>query len=139
MGGGVSAAIRWMAGPTLVEQAQALVPVRPGRAVVTSGGNLPARFVFHGVTLGYATDRLVIPSRDLISEIMASCFYQADTLLVRTIAFPLLGTGSGGFSPEVCLDTMFQFLARMFLHGLSSVQEARIVLFAPRLRTEVDL
>jgi O-acetyl-ADP-ribose deacetylase (regulator of RNase III) len=131
MGGGVSAAIARAAGETLVAEARQLAPVRPGRAVVTLGGSLRAKFVFHGVTLGYATHRLVVPSRNLIAEIMASCFYHADSLYVRRIAFPLLGTGAGGFSPEVCLDTMFQCLARMFLHGLTCVEEARIVLFAP--------
>jgi O-acetyl-ADP-ribose deacetylase (regulator of RNase III) len=103
--------------------------VRPGRVVVTSAGNLPARFLFHGVTLGLIGDDWIVPSRDLISEIMASCFYHADTLNVQSIAFPLLGTGAAGFSREVCLDTMFRYLARMFLHGLSCVQEARIVIF----------
>jgi hypothetical protein len=29
----------------------------------------------------------------------------------------------------VCLDTMFRFLARMLLHGLTSVREARIIIF----------
>src|SRR5262249_29020 len=62
------------------------VPVRPGRAVVTSAGSLPARFVFHGVTLGASRDPSVRPSRDLISETLASCFYHADSLRVQTIA-----------------------------------------------------
>ena len=60
---------------------------------------------------------------------MASCFYHAETLDVRTIAFPLLGTGAGGFARDVCLDTMFQFLCRMFLRGLTSVRDCRIVLY----------
>jgi O-acetyl-ADP-ribose deacetylase (regulator of RNase III) len=72
---------------------------------------------------------MVQPSRDLIAEIMASCFYHADTLDIRSIAFPLLGTGSGGFSKDVCLDAMCRFLARMLLRGLTCVQEVRIVLF----------
>ena len=67
--------------------------------------------------------------RDLILEIMASCFYHADTLHVRSIAFPLLGTGVGGFEIEVCLDTMFHHLARVLTRGVTSVHEARIVLF----------
>ena len=132
----------------MVEEARRLVPVLPGRAVVTSGGALRARFIFHGVTIGalagYPAEWVrpnpelfkwllgnswVFPSRDLISEIMSSCFYHADTLQVRSIAFPLLGTGGAGFSKEVCLDTMYRFLARMFLRGLTSVREARIVLF----------
>jgi serine/threonine protein kinase len=126
---GVSEAIRNAAGPEIEEQARALAPVRPGRAAVTAGGNLAARLVFHGVTVGYVKDRIVRPSRDLIAEIMASCFYHADTHDVSSIAFPLLGTGAMRFPRDICLDTMFQFLARMFLRGLTSVHEARIVLF----------
>jgi serine/threonine protein kinase len=127
---GVAKALLLAAGPQLLEEAKRYVPVRPGRAVVTSAGNLPARYVFHGVTLGASRDPSVRPSRDLISEIMTSCFYQADSLYVQSIAFPLLGTGTGRFSEDVCLDTMFRFLARTLLHGLTCVREARIVLFA---------
>jgi O-acetyl-ADP-ribose deacetylase (regulator of RNase III) len=129
MAWGVSAAIRDAAGLEIAEQAQRQAPVRPGRGAVTPGGNLFARLVFHGVTVGIVENQVVRPSRDLITEIMASCFYHADSHDVRSIAFPLLGTGAQRFPRDVCLDTMFQFLARMFLRGLTSVREARIVLF----------
>jgi O-acetyl-ADP-ribose deacetylase (regulator of RNase III) len=79
--------------------------------------------------MGYSSDRWFMPSRDLIAEILASCFYHANTLDVRSIAFPLLGTGVGGFPREICLDAMFQFLAWEFLHGLTCVEEARIVVY----------
>jgi serine/threonine protein kinase len=127
---GVSAAIRQAGGPEIDKQATRQKPVRPGRAAVTSGGNLPARLIFHGVTVGFIENEIVHPSRDLIAEIMASCFYHADSHTVTSIAFPLLGTGAQGFALDVCLDTMFQFLARMFLRGLTSVREARIILFS---------
>jgi O-acetyl-ADP-ribose deacetylase (regulator of RNase III) len=127
--GGVSAAIRDAAGEAVAEEASRQAPVRPGRALVTSGGKLQARLIFHGVTVGVVKDQVVRPSRDLIADIMASCFYHADSHDVQSIAFPLLGTGAQRFPRDVCLDTMFQFLARMFLRGLTSVREARIVLF----------
>jgi serine/threonine protein kinase len=127
---GVSLALRNAAGPGYGQEVLRLAPVLPGRAVVTSGGALRARFVFHGVTVGVdALNRLVFPSRDLLSEIMTSCFYHADTLGVKTMAFPLLGTGGAGFSKPVCLDTMFRFLARMLLRGLTRVCEVRIIIF----------
>jgi serine/threonine protein kinase len=132
MDAGVALAIRLAAGRSVVTEAERYVPVRPGRAVVTSAGRLPVRFIFHGVTMGYSSDRWVTPSRDLIAEILASCFYHADTLDVRSIAFPLLGTGVGGFPCDICLDTTFQFLARGFLHGLTCVEEARIVVYEPK-------
>jgi O-acetyl-ADP-ribose deacetylase (regulator of RNase III) len=127
-GRGVAGQIRRAAGPMIEEEARRYVTVRPGRAVVTSGGNLLARFVFHGVTMGSLGGQYMLPSRDLISEILASCFYHADSLRILSIAFPLLGTGAGGFSKAVCLDTMFRFLARMLMRGLTSVREARIVI-----------
>jgi O-acetyl-ADP-ribose deacetylase (regulator of RNase III)/predicted Ser/Thr protein kinase len=133
MGGGVSAALREAAGPTLAEEAARFVPVRAGRAVITSAGFLPARFIFHAVTTGAQNQEWVVPSRDVIFEAMESCFYHADTLGVKSIAFPLLGTGAGEFASDVCLDAMFQFLTRKFLHGLTTVRLARIVLF-PRER-----
>ena len=129
---GVASALRRVAGPGYAEEARRFIPIRPGRVVVTPAGELPARFVFHGITLEGSVEDRVCPSRDLISEILAACFYHADTLYVRTLAFPLLGTGTGGFSPEVCLDTMFRFLARMLLRGLTTVREVRIVLFRGR-------
>jgi serine/threonine protein kinase len=129
MGGGVSGSLMYAAGPAMVAEAKKYIPVRAGRAVVTSAGRMPARFVFHGVTLDFSKQQYVLPSRDLILEIMASCFYHADTLNVRTIAFPLLGTGAGGFEIDVCLDTMFYHLARTLTRGVTSVQEATIVLF----------
>jgi O-acetyl-ADP-ribose deacetylase (regulator of RNase III) len=131
MGYGVSEAIRLAAGPAIEDEVRRFVPVRPGRAVVTSFGNHPTiRFIFHGVTVGYDVDKkIVFPSRDLIAEIMSCCFYHADTLQLRSLAFPLFGTGAQGFPKGDCLDTMFQFLVRMFLRGLTPVTEARVVLF----------
>jgi O-acetyl-ADP-ribose deacetylase (regulator of RNase III) len=85
--------------------------------------------VFHGITLEFSRDHASRPSRDLISEIMASCFWHADALYVERIAFPLLGTGSAGFAEDVCLDSMFRFLAHAFLRRGTGVREATIVLF----------
>jgi O-acetyl-ADP-ribose deacetylase (regulator of RNase III) len=129
MGGGVSHSLALFAGPDLTKEARKFVRVRPGRVVVTTAGALSARFVFHAVTIGGLLKNASWPSRDLITELMHSCFYQADTLNLKTLAFPLLGTGAGQLPMDVCLDTMFRFLAHKFLQGLTSVREARVVLF----------
>ena len=126
---GVSRDLLEAAGWEIRREATGLAPVRPGRVAVTSAGNLPARFIFHGVTDGMYARTWVAPSRDLIAEIMTSCFYHADSHNVQSIAFPLLGTGAAGFSRDVCLDTMFRFLVRTFLSGLTCVREARIVVY----------
>ena len=98
--------------------------------MVTSGGNLKPRFVFHGITICRSQKGFVLFSRDLITQIMESCFYHADTLHVEKKAFPLLGTGAGEFSKRFCLDTMFRFryLLEKPYEGLTCVKEVRIVL-----------
>src|SRR5215469_16095347 len=52
IGRGVSYSLAQAAGPDLAKEAQRFIPVRPGRVVVTTAGKLPARFVFHAVTIG---------------------------------------------------------------------------------------
>jgi O-acetyl-ADP-ribose deacetylase (regulator of RNase III) len=125
---GATATIHQTAGDAIAQEARRFAPVRPGRVIVTSAGRLSARFVFHGVTMGLLGDDWMEPSRDLINEIMSSCFYHADSLIVQSIAFPLLGSGARGLSRAVCLDTIFSFLARTFVHGLTCINDARIVI-----------
>lgn len=126
MTAGVSAAIRRAGGTVIHEEAKRFAPVRPGRCAVTSAGSLPARYVMHGITLA-AVDR-ERPSRDLIAEILASCVYNADSLRVQTMAVPLLGTGTGGFSREICLETIFHFFAHVLQHGLTDLKTVKIVI-----------
>jgi eukaryotic-like serine/threonine-protein kinase len=131
MTGGVSLAIAQAAGPEIRREAARFVPARQGRAVVTSAGQLPQRYVFHGITLDYSKPSVVVPSRDVIAEILESCFYQAETLHVTSLAFPLLGTGTGGFPRDVALDTMFRVLLRLLLRRPTCVREAMIVIYRP--------
>jgi O-acetyl-ADP-ribose deacetylase (regulator of RNase III) len=51
MGGGVSAAVRRAAGSALVADGRKHIPANLGDVVVTSAGTLPAKYVFHGVTI----------------------------------------------------------------------------------------
>jgi O-acetyl-ADP-ribose deacetylase (regulator of RNase III) len=128
---GVSLALRMAGGEEVFRQAAELAPVRAGRAVVTTAGRLPARFVFHACVTWFGDARDVLPSRDIIAEAVGSCLYHAETLNVETIAFPLLGTGALRFPRDVCLEATFRTLARALLRGLTPVRDARIVLFDP--------
>jgi O-acetyl-ADP-ribose deacetylase (regulator of RNase III) len=82
------------------------------------------------VTRGVIEEKIVLVSRDLVTEIVASCFYHADSHDVHSIAFPLLGTGAQGFPRDICLDTVFHFLARTLRRGMTRVRDARIVIFS---------
>jgi O-acetyl-ADP-ribose deacetylase (regulator of RNase III) len=133
--GGVSLAIREAAGPGFDALKRQFAPARRGRVVVTpSAGTLKSRFVFHGVTISFQEVNTLRPSRDLIIELLNSCAYHADTLHLKSLALPLLGTGVGRLPLDVCLDTMFHFLARSLLRRITPIRDVRLVLYAPPAR-----
>src|SRR5687767_6723800 len=51
MGGGVAGAIRRYGGDVIQAEAMNCAPIAIGAAVVTSGGNLPAKHVIHAPTM----------------------------------------------------------------------------------------
>ena len=109
MGGGVSAAIRMAAGNALVLDASKSVPRKAGDVVVTTAGALPARYVFHVVTIGPQQweDPNVVPDvADLVRRASRTCLDLMQPLQVRSIVFPALGTGSAGYSIEASAAAM---------------------------------
>lgn len=128
MRAGVAKALNDASGGVCFAETRKYVPVRHGGVVVTSAGALPARFVLHAVTLDWDHGATYRPSRDLILRLLEGCFYQADTLKLRSLALPLLGTGTGGFSPAECLDTMVEFLIKAMLCGRTGLSNVTLVL-----------
>lgn len=104
------------------------VPIRQGRAVITSAGHLKANRLIHAVVIGDPRDETYLPGRDVVIEALKSCLYHAESHFVSSIAFPLLGTGHGMFSEGACLDIMYRFLARHLL-GVTAIREVRIILY----------
>lgn len=97
-GGGVDGAIHDAAGPGLLEECQKLGGCEPGRAKITKGHRLAARFVIHTVGPRWTG------GRSGEGQLLASCY--AESLLlarsngIRTIAFPAISTGIFGFPAE---------------------------------------
>jgi O-acetyl-ADP-ribose deacetylase (regulator of RNase III) len=99
-GGGVDGAIHRAGGPAVLAACREIrrtsLPdgLPTGRAVATTGGELPARWVIHTVGPVYAKgeDR---------SRLLASCHVEslrvADELGARTVAFPAISTGVYGY------------------------------------------
>jgi O-acetyl-ADP-ribose deacetylase len=93
MATGVAGAIKRAGGDAIEFAAVRQAPVELGDAIVTPAGLLAARIVIHAVSL----DRDRRTSAEAIERAVRSAFARARESGVRSIAFPALGTGVGGF------------------------------------------
>ena len=98
-GGGVDGAIHRAGGPGImrelddIRRAQGGCPT--GKAVCTSGGLLPAKFVFHAVGPVYRDGRHGEPG--LLASCYRECLAMADERGVTSLSFPAISTGVYGY------------------------------------------
>jgi O-acetyl-ADP-ribose deacetylase (regulator of RNase III) len=102
MGAGVAGALKRAGGDEIEREAMAKGPIAVGDAVATGAGRLPARWVIHAAAMGQdlRTDA------DKIRRATASALRVADEVGARSIVFPALGTGVGGFPLDECARIM---------------------------------
>lgn len=98
-----------------------------GTAVITTAGNLPARFVIHtvGPVWGAAGGR----EGDLLRSAYESSLTLANERKLKSIAFPSISTGVYGFPIEracpVAVEAALDHLA-----GTTSLEQVTFVLFS---------
>lgn len=117
-GGGVDGAIHAAGGPAILEACEEIRRTRyprglpQGEAVITTGGNLPARYVIHTVGPVYGVD----PEQQEAK--LASC-YRNSLLLARqhglkSVGFPAISTGIYRYPREeaaqIASETVRKFL-----------------------------
>jgi O-acetyl-ADP-ribose deacetylase (regulator of RNase III) len=80
-----------------------------GGAVSTSAGRLPYKAIIHvaGINLLWRA------SKTSIAESVRSAMAVAERLGVRSLAFPIIGAGSGGFDPGEAERIMSDALASL--------------------------
>jgi len=94
-GGGVDGAIHRIGGPAIMAECRQLGGCPTGQAVVTTVGDLPARYVIHAVgPIWRGGDR---GEGEQLRSAYANCLLRADEKYVRSIAFPSISTGIYGF------------------------------------------
>ena len=95
-GGGVDRAIHLAAGPELVEASRKLAPCPAGRAVITPGFRLRAKFVIHAVGPIWEGGNSGEP--ETLRRTYESAFDLArGEPTIRSIAFPAISTGVYSF------------------------------------------
>lgn len=107
MGGGVAGAIKRRGGEEIEREAMAQGPIRVGEAVVTRAGALPAKRVIHAAVMGQDLST----NAEYLRRATVSALERAKELRLRSIAFPALGTGVGGFPMEECARIMLGAVA----------------------------
>ncbi len=124
MGAGVAGAFKRAGVKVIEDEAVKHGPIPVGEAVVTRAGNLRARYVIHAAVMG----RDLVTDAAKITEGTKNSLLRAEELGLKSIAFPALGTGVGGFpyteSARVMMRTVREHLA-----GDSGLEEVVFVLY----------
>jgi O-acetyl-ADP-ribose deacetylase (regulator of RNase III) len=104
MGAGVAGAIKRKGGSEIEEEAVKYGPIPIGEAVATSAGSLNAKYVIHAAGIGpdLQTDE------KKIRNATKNSLLRAEELKLKSIAFPSIGTGVGGFPIEKAASIMIQ-------------------------------
>ena len=96
MGSGVAGAIKAKGGKEIEEEAVSIGPIKPGEAVMTTGGNLPARYVIHCAGMPAGGSATIWNVRSSVTTALdIACEHR-----LEEIALPAIGAGVGGLSEE---------------------------------------
>ena len=117
-GGGVDGAIHRAGGPAILEECRKIVAkqggCKTGEAVITTAGNLPARYLIH--TVGPVWNG----GNKNEASLLASCYNESLKLAannkIASVAFPNISTGIYGYpkkeAAEVAIRSVTEFLTQ---------------------------
>ena len=122
--GALSKAVKQASGPQVEAECKQLGQQSGGSAVITSGGNLPARHIIH-----------MIPDsarKDHLQQCVEECLHRTERKGLQSISIPAIGTGAFKMSAVDSASLIFQALEN-FSGSFNSVQKVRIVVLKPQM------
>ncbi len=127
MGGGVAGVIKKKGGQSIEDEAVKKGPITIGASIATKAGKLKCKYVIHSATMGmdFQTDE------DKIRASCASALQCADELKIKSVAFPALGCGTGGFPLKGAAKIMAQEVLKFLRHTSpnTTLREIQFCLF----------
>ena len=130
-GGGVDGAIHRAGGPAILEECKQIISrqgrLPTGKAVITTGGNLKARYVIHTVgPIWHGGDK---GESQLLSSAYQESLKLAAENNLASVSFPSISTGAYGYpvaeASKVAIRAAISFLRQ----GRTSIEQVRFVLF----------
>lgn len=125
LGSGLGGAIRAKGGETISAECAKYGRIAVGDAIITSAGNLKAKYIIHAVLMEY--DGLI--EEENITKSLQSSLRLANKKKLRSISIPDMSLGIVRFSPELCATTLFTVLKRFIEEENSSLELIEVVLW----------
>ena len=129
-GGGVDGAIHAAGGPIIIRECRKIIArigkLEPGRAVVTQGGDLLARYVIH--TVGPVWSGGNMNERQVLRDAYINCLAAAKEKGALSVSFPSISTGAYGFPVELAAGVAL-LAVKEYIKKNGHFNEVRFVLF----------
>ena len=125
--GGVDGAIRKKGGPRIDQECRFIGGCAVGDAVITSGGNLKARYVIH--TVGPIWQN----GDNAESELLASAYRRSLEVAVKhglkSISFPAISTGIYGYPLRLAAPVALGSIIGFLEHEQNGLEDVRVVIY----------
>jgi O-acetyl-ADP-ribose deacetylase len=130
-GGGVDGAVHRAGGSSILEECKRIVAkinhLPPGKAVLTTAGRLPAKYVIHTVGPIYRG------GKNKEADTLASCYREsirlADDHAITSLAFPSISTGAYGYPIDEAATIAVKTIVDALPHT-THINLVRFVLFS---------
>ena len=127
MGSGVAGAIRRKGGSKIREECNRIFGTYVGGAVITTGGDLPAKYVIHAVGPMHGDEH----EDSKLKDATLNSLKLADQEGLKSIAFPAISTEIYGFPKGKCATIMLSTTIA-YLEGPTKLEKVEYCLYGKR-------